>query len=289
VVYRIAQISDTHLSRDKPLFVANFERVAAHVAALRPDLVVNTGDMALDGVIRPDDLVEARRLHDACELPVRFIPGNHDIGDSQDVPNRHGPAISDESRERYVRLFGRDFWLLDVPSWRILAIDAQLLGSDLAAAEEQLEFIAAAAAEAGPRSLALLVHKPLYHRSPDEDAITGRFLNPPARRQLLEALGGREPALVARSRAPVPKGEPADGAARVAALDGLRPAGRASAALRREANRLRRARAGAGRHPHEPIRRGGRTSDPRHHGFPRGLRPHAVRLRCQLDLPTLPS
>lgn len=197
MVYRLAQISDTHLSRDKPFFVANFERVAAHVAALRPDLVVNTGDMALDGVIRPDDLVEARRLHEACELDVRFIPGNHDIGDNQDVPNRHGPAISDESRDRYVRLFGLDFWLLDVPSWRILAIDAQLLGSNLAAAEEQLEFIAAAAADAGPRSLALLVHKPLYHRSPDEDAITGRFLNPPARRQLLEALGGKEPALVA--------------------------------------------------------------------------------------------
>lgn len=195
--YRIAQISDTHLSRDKPFFVANFERVGAHLAAQRLDLVVNTGDMALDGATRQGDLAEALRLHDALGLPVRFIPGNHDIGESQDVPARHGPAISLEGRERYVRLFGADFWLLDVPAWRILAIDAQLLGSDLAAAEEQLEFVSAAVAGAGSRSIALLVHKPLFHLSPDEDAITGRFVNPVPRRQLLDALGERRPALIA--------------------------------------------------------------------------------------------
>ena len=56
MTYRVAQISDTHLSRDKPFFVANFERVAAALVAAAPDLVLNTGDVSLDGAIEEGDL-----------------------------------------------------------------------------------------------------------------------------------------------------------------------------------------------------------------------------------------
>jgi len=171
--------------------------VAAHLAALQPDLVVNTGDLTLDGASREDDLVAALGLHEALSLPVRFIPGNHDVGECQDAPGKDVPTINAEARDRYVRLFGADYWQLDVPGWRIIAINVQLLGSDLAAAAEQLEFMAAATTGAGQLSIALLVHKPLFHLSPDEDAITGRFVNPVPRRQLLEAFGARRPKLVA--------------------------------------------------------------------------------------------
>ena len=82
MTFRVAQVSDTHLSRDKPFFAANFAAAAAGVAASRPDLVVNTGDLSLDGAGTESDLEEARRLHDALRLPTRFIPGNHDVGES---------------------------------------------------------------------------------------------------------------------------------------------------------------------------------------------------------------
>jgi 3',5'-cyclic AMP phosphodiesterase CpdA len=197
VAYRLAQISDTHLSRDKPFFVANFRRVAAHLAAARPDLVVNTGDLALDGAHGNDDLAEARRLHDALDLPMRFIPGNHDMGESPHVPGGEQPTITAESRARYLRLFGDDFWRLDVPGWRIVAINAQLLGSALPATAAQLAFLGDAVAGAEGRSVALLVHKPLFHLSPSEEAVTGRFVNPGPRRRLLAAFGGRSPRLIA--------------------------------------------------------------------------------------------
>ena len=197
VGYRLAQISDTHLGRDKPFFVANFKQVAAHLAAERPDLVVNTGDLSLDGTHQEADLAEALRLHQALHLPMRFIPGNHDVGDNPDAPAHGEASITPETRARFVRLFGDDFWQLDVPGWRIIAINAQLLGSPLPAADEQLAFIGAAAAGAEERRIALLVHKPLCHLSLGEDAITGRFVNPAPRRQLLEAFGERRAALVA--------------------------------------------------------------------------------------------
>ena len=198
MAYRLAQISDTHLSGDKPLFVASFQRVAEHIAANQPDLVVNTGDLSLDGAARTGDLIEALRLHETLAVSARYIPGNHDIGDNPDVPvHAGGHSISPERRARYLQLFGSDFWYLDVPGWRIVAVNAQLLGSDLPAAGEQLACITGAVSGADDRSIALLVHKPLFHLSASEEAITGRFLNPGPRRQLLGAFGERLPAMVA--------------------------------------------------------------------------------------------
>lgn len=195
--FTIAHISDTHLSGAKPFFLPNFERVARHVRAGRPDLVVHTGDVTLDGASQEDDLAAALEMHGGLAPDLRFIPGNHDLGESQEVPSDHVPPISAELRRRYLDLFGPDYWLEDVPGWRLLGINAQMLGSDLSAAGEQLRFIAAAVAGAGSRQIALFVHKPLFHLSSDEQAVTGRFVNPEPRRALLQAFGGRRPALVA--------------------------------------------------------------------------------------------
>jgi Icc protein len=197
MIFRIAQISDTHLSDDKPFFVANFRRVGEALRADPPDLVLNSGDISLDGASCETDLAAARVLHDAMGLPTRYLAGNHDLGDSQDSPS-HGESTIDASRrERYLRHFGEDFWFLDVPGWRLIAINAQLLGSNLDAAEEQEGFVAEAAATLGRRRLALFLHKPLFDRTAGETAITGRFVNPAPRRRLLATLGDAMPTLVA--------------------------------------------------------------------------------------------
>jgi 3',5'-cyclic AMP phosphodiesterase CpdA len=197
MTFRIAQISDTHLSDDKPFFVTNFRLVGEALRADRPDLVLNSGDISLDGASRETDLAAARALHDAIGLPTRYLAGNHDLGDSQDSPSHGEGAIDAVRRERYLAHFGSDFWSFDVPGWRLLGINAQLLGSDLAAAEEQEALVAAAAATLDQRRLALFLHKPLFDRTADETAITGRFVNPVPRRRLLATLGDAMPTLVA--------------------------------------------------------------------------------------------
>jgi 3',5'-cyclic-AMP phosphodiesterase len=196
MTFRIAQVSDTHLSAAKPFFVENFRRVGEALKRGRPDLVVNTGDISLDGARGPDDLAEARRLHDALGLPVKCIPGNHDVGDNVELPSPHG-VIDNARRTRYVEHFGADWWSMDVPGWRLLAVNAQLVGSGLDAAREQLQFVAKAAASAGEQRIALFVHKPLFDKRSDEAVVGGRFLNPLPRRELLGALGDARPALVA--------------------------------------------------------------------------------------------
>ena len=196
MTFRIAQVSDTHLSDDKPYFIDNFRRIGRAIGETQPDLVLSTGDMSLDGASNESDLAAARALHDELGLPVRFLAGNHDVGDSPDSPSDGEPTIDDDLRARYCAHFGADFWSFDVPGWRLLAVNAQLLGSPLAASRDQDAAIANAVADLGMRKLALLVHKPLFDQSADERAITVRFINPEPRAALLAALGDAALALV---------------------------------------------------------------------------------------------
>ena len=166
MTFRIAQISDTHLSAEKPFFVGNFERIGEALRAIPPDLVLNSGDISLSGESKESDLSAARALHEAIGLPVRFLPGNHDLGDSQDLAAHGAAVITDERRARYLAHFGADFWTLDVPGWRLLAINTQLLGSDLAAAADQEDAIVEATASLGARKLALFLHMRCLTRRP---------------------------------------------------------------------------------------------------------------------------
>src|SRR5947207_15047285 len=100
MTFRIAQISDTHLSAEKPFFVGNFERIGEALRAFRPDMVLNSGDISLSGESKESDLSAARALHESIGLPVRFLPGNHDLGDSQDLAAHGAAGITGEPRAR---------------------------------------------------------------------------------------------------------------------------------------------------------------------------------------------
>src|SRR5947209_10068443 len=105
--FRLIQISDPHLSRNQPKLIENFHRVSDYIAAARPDLVINSGDVTFDGPNNPDDLPFARSLHDSLPVECRFIPGNHDIGDN---PSAVGPpptqAVTPATCRSFVSSFG---------------------------------------------------------------------------------------------------------------------------------------------------------------------------------------
>ena len=106
--FRLTQISDTHLARRLQKLTENFHRVSEHIDATRPDLVINSGDLAFDGPTNRDDLEFAKELHDALPVPCRHLPGNHDIGDN---PTAVGPAptqpATEQDRQRISRCHRR--------------------------------------------------------------------------------------------------------------------------------------------------------------------------------------
>ncbi|MDH3664285.1 MAG: metallophosphoesterase [Alphaproteobacteria bacterium] len=75
---RIIQLSDSHLSRDKPARAAELETCIDHINAMRPqpDVVVHTGDVAHDGLI--EDYAVARKILDRLNAPYFVLAGNRD-------------------------------------------------------------------------------------------------------------------------------------------------------------------------------------------------------------------
>src|SRR6201995_3633184 len=140
--FRLTQISDTHLARRFSKLSANFDHLSDYIDTTRPDLVINTGDMAFDAPTSPDDLEFARSLHDALPVPCRYLPGNHDIGDNptQTTPLPPKP-VNEKDRKAYIATFGDDRWRFEAAGWCFIGLNSLLMNSGLVAEGEQFEWL----------------------------------------------------------------------------------------------------------------------------------------------------
>lgn len=165
--FTVAQVSDTHLGAKTQLFRPNFDRVLAALDTIRPNLVVASGDVSLDGADHEADLALAAEQFARMPAPVHAIPGNHDVGDHPErAPNQ---PVTDDRLDRFRRTMGPDRWVLDHANWRILGLDSQIMGAHPAEAS-QARMIEDALATLGDRRLAVFIHKPLFAAHPDETA-----------------------------------------------------------------------------------------------------------------------
>ncbi len=166
--FRLTQISDTHLARRLPTLTENFHRVSEHIDATRPDLVINSGDLAFSAD-RRDDLAFARGLHAALPVPCRYLPGNHDIGDN---PTTVGPTpahpASEQDRQRFISTVGEDRWRFDEAGWCFIGLNSLIMNTGLASEAEQFDWLASELGRAGGKPVALFLHKPLYLDAPDD-------------------------------------------------------------------------------------------------------------------------
>jgi len=190
--FRLTQISDTHLAHRLPTLTANFDRVREYIDTKRPDLVINSGDVAFDGPNSIADLEFAKTLHDALPVPCRYLPGNHDIGDN---PTAVGAAPSqpatEENRQAFLDIFGEDRWCFDAAGWRFIGLNSLIMNTGLASEAEQFDWLASQLSNINDRPVALFVHKPLYLNAPDNPELVAtsfRYVPMPARTHLVEML-----------------------------------------------------------------------------------------------------
>ncbi|WP_025090518.1 metallophosphoesterase family protein, partial [Brucella intermedia] len=134
---RIVQITDTHLSPIKPHFNRNWEPLVAWIDQQKPDLIIHTGDLTVDGADVEADLLFCR----AClnELPARVLtlPGNHDIGH---LPESHQP-VNAQRLMRWRRHIGPDRWAENFGNWRIIGLNSLVIGSGEAEEAEQFQWL----------------------------------------------------------------------------------------------------------------------------------------------------
>lgn len=190
---RVIQISDTHLSRGKAHFFDNWLPLVRWVAALRPDLVIHTGDVTVDGADTDDDLVYAAELMAGLGLRFRALPGNHDVGEA----GHPRQPVTAARLGRWHARFGEDRWLEDLPGWRLIGLDAMILGSGIAAEAEQAAWLEAAMAGCAGRRIAWFLHKPLFLDTPTEGDTGYWSVKPQPRARLLELVERHRVALVA--------------------------------------------------------------------------------------------
>jgi len=190
--FRLTQISDPHLARRQPKLIDNFHRVSEYIDAKRPDLVVNSGDLAFDGPAQRDDLEFAKTLHDALPVACRYLPGNHDIGDN---PTEVGPVpsqpVTEQSLQAFHSIFGEDRWHFDAAGWCFIGLNSLVMNTGLASEAEQFDWLASQLSGANEKPVALFLHKPLFLNSADDPELAAtsiRYVPMPARSRLVEML-----------------------------------------------------------------------------------------------------
>ncbi|WP_291684986.1 metallophosphoesterase [Bradyrhizobium sp.] len=199
--FRLTQISDTHLARRLPALTGNFHRLSEYIDVRRPDLVVNSGDLAFDAPTSPDDLEFARSLHAALPVACRYVPGNHDIGDNPTAIGPTPPQLATElGRQAFIAAFGEDRWRFEAAGWCFIGLNSLVMNTGLASEAEQFEWLTAQLAAASGKPVALFLHKPLFLNAPGDPELAAtafRYVPMPARSRLVEVLGSVDLRLVA--------------------------------------------------------------------------------------------
>jgi 3',5'-cyclic-AMP phosphodiesterase len=198
VAARVILVSDTHLSASAPQAQANWDAVVSYVGACAPDLVIHLGDLSLDGARNAADLRHGRAQLDRLPAAWRAVPGNHDIGDNPWPGAPAGIAVDTARHQRWLDIVGPDHWSVAVSGWMVLAINAQLLGSGLAAEAAQWSWLdEQASRHSGRQPVALITHKPVTATGTELAAAPPyRFWPSPARDRVARLFGGTPPALV---------------------------------------------------------------------------------------------
>lgn len=198
---KIALVTDTHLAPAATAFQQNWRAVRTWIDALLPDLLVHLGDITADGVRDPAQFQSVAALFSYLPCKVMFLPGNHDIGDNPPAPGLPGEHPLDlKCLEQYQRVFGPDRWSLELNGWQLIGLNAQLLGTGFREEEEQFAWLTS---ELGRHSgpVGLLIHKPLFRRSPNDDEVHVRYVPSLPRQRLLSELSTRELRFVASGHA----------------------------------------------------------------------------------------
>jgi len=165
-MHRILQLSDAHLSPRNTLFRANVELIRRTIGDAAPDLVLATGDLSLDGADREPDLQFAAEGHRAFPGRLLALPGNHDVGSDARLMARQ--PVNDERLARWQRHLGPGRGVIDLPGWRVIGLNSEVMGTGHAEEAAQAGFIRDSLAGLGDRRIALFLHRPAWLFSQDE-------------------------------------------------------------------------------------------------------------------------
>ena len=180
-------VSDSHLSPRVADTGRNWSAALRYMEAAAPDFVIHVGDLCMDAVHDPQDLVHGRAQMDRVPAPWGAVPGNHDIGDAPSASMDPGEVVNTERVARWNDQMGPDHWAIDLGAWRLVGVNAQLFGTGLPGEEDQWAFLEdeLVRTDGAQRRRLLVVHKPVAASDSELAAAPRyRFVPRPARDRL---------------------------------------------------------------------------------------------------------
>jgi 3',5'-cyclic AMP phosphodiesterase CpdA len=184
---RVVHISDTHIGRERALFMRNWQPVLEWVRQQNPSLILHSGDITLDGADVEADFDYCVEVLATLPAPYLGVAGNHDVGTA---PRDARQPVDAARLARWERHFGPDRWVHDLEDWRLIGFDSMIMGSGLPQEEAQFAWIEETMAAAGGRRIAWFCHQPLFIHGYD-DGDNGYWSVAPEPRKRLEALSRR--------------------------------------------------------------------------------------------------
>ncbi len=182
-------VADSHLAPEAHAFNRNWAAVGTFVRASNADLTVHLGDVTVDGLGDPAQFTHVRAISASWPTPIRYLPGNHDIGDNPPGPGVTAKHPLDSARiDDFHAAFGPDYWVFDADGWRVIGLNAQLFGTETVEGMKQWSWLTEVVAESRALPLILLLHKPLFQDSPADKIPHHRYVPVVPRRRLFDLL-----------------------------------------------------------------------------------------------------
>lgn len=189
---KVIQITDTHFSPSKTHFNSNWTPLLAWLETEKPDLIIHTGDLTVDGADQADDITFCMELMCQAPAPMLIVPGNHDVGH---LPGSHQP-VTQVRLDRWNSLVGSDRFIHDIDGWRLIGFNSLLLGMEDQNEDVQLDWLAEAMAGAGTSRIALFTHKPIFVDEPQEGDTGYWSIRPTPRSRLYDLMSRHDVGLV---------------------------------------------------------------------------------------------
>jgi 3',5'-cyclic AMP phosphodiesterase CpdA len=184
---RIIVVTDSHLAPTATAFNANWRAVREFIETSDAALTVHLGDITVDGLEDAAQFRHAQAVSASWPTPIHYLPGNHDIGDNPPAPGVPATAPLDTKRlAEYRAVFGPDYWVLDAEDWRLIGLNAQLIGTETEDEAKQWSWLAAQIAASRAAPVLLFLHKPLFQESPLDEKPHHRYVPAGPRRRLFE-------------------------------------------------------------------------------------------------------